>query len=215
MIAPRGFPDTRLSLLRDLKAGGIGADANWRDFFDLYAPAIYRVARLRHLDKNDAEDIVQQAMLAVFVHIEGFEYRRDRGRFRQWVQRIAENKIKDLHRARGRSPVEAARSDAHVERAPKADEEDVWEKEWRRQDLRYCLELVEADISPRRMEAFRLYVVRGVSAEETAKRLGMTVGHVYVVRNLVLSLMRRRLKDLRDASEPARDDADSAGDRRL
>ena len=70
----------------------------WREFFECYAPPVYRVARLRGLSADDAEDIVQQVMLAVSQHIEGFRYDRDRGRFRQWVRRIAENKIVDLRR---------------------------------------------------------------------------------------------------------------------
>src|SRR5262249_54445480 len=96
MLKPRPFPETRASMLANLQTGG--AAGRWRDFYEQYAPAVFRVARLRGLPDMDAEDIVQQVMLSVIQNIEGFTYDIDRGRFRQWVRLVAENKIRDLHR---------------------------------------------------------------------------------------------------------------------
>lgn len=204
MTRAHGFPETRHSLLREIRdgavAGGLDGGATWRDFFDLYAPPVYRVARMRGLERHDAEDIVQQVMMAVLAHIEGFRFQRDRGRFRSWIRRIAENKITDLFRKQGREPRVRPGSAGEHEECP-TDPDEVWERQWRQQDLLYCLQLVEADIAPRRMEAFRLYVLRGVPAEETAKRLGMTIGHVYAVRSLVMSMLRKRMAELEPADE--------------
>lgn len=205
MVASREFMDTRASLLARLGDGG--GESHWREFFDLYAPVVYRVARTRGLDRHDAEDVVQQVMVSVIGHIGSFEYSRDRGRFRGWIQRVAENKIIDLRRRRARS-----RSEAPLRPEEEGDEpspESLWDEQWGRQDLRYCLSLVEADVSPRRMEAFRLYVLRGLSAAETARRLSMSVGHVYVVRRYVLGLVRKRLLQL-DAAPGEVDSPDGA-----
>lgn len=191
----RGFADTRPSLIHALANGT--AEPAWREFFELYAPAVYKVALLRGLRPADAEDVVQRVMMGVLEQVRGgFEYSRERGRFRSWVRRIAEHKIADVMRARARRPAERQPAAIEGEAAAEDPADDWWSREWRRQDLLYCLSLVEADLAPRRMEAFRLYALRGVSAKETAERLGMTVGHVYVVRSLVLGLIQKHMERL-------------------
>jgi RNA polymerase sigma factor (sigma-70 family) len=197
MLKPREFPDTRPSLLGALRGEDV---ERWREFFDQYAPAVYRVARLRGLATPDAEDVVQQVMLAVSQHIGGFQYDRDRGKFRQWVRRIAENRIIDLHRKR-RATLDAGQFEP-VDEEPTPDE--VWEREWRWQDVLYCLDEVAKDLSLRRIEAFRLYVIEGLPAAEVAARLDMTVGHVYVTRTQVLNRIRERMSAL-DGAEDGRD----------
>lgn len=191
MLKPREFPETRPSLLEALR-GDDPQQSTWRDFFDQYAPAVYRVARLRGLGAPDADDVVQQVMLAVSQHIGGFRYDRDRGRFRQWVRKIAENRIIDLRRKRHAS-LDAGLPEP-LDDGPTPDE--VWEREWRWQDILYCLDEVAKDLSLRRIEAFRLYVIEGLPAAEVAKRLDMSVGHVYVTRTQVLNRIRARMSEL-------------------
>lgn len=189
MLPPREFPDTRPSLLRSLR----GDDSpRWRDFFDQYAPAVYRVAKLRGLGSHDADDVVQQVMLAVSQHIGGFCYDRDRGKFRQWVRRIAENRIIDLHRKQQVTFNAGLPEPPDTEPTP----DEVWEREWRWQDVLYCLDEVAKDLSLRRVEAFRLYVIEGLPAAEVAQRMDMTVGHVYVTRTDVLNRIRARMSAL-------------------
>jgi RNA polymerase sigma-70 factor (ECF subfamily) len=193
MLEPRDFPDTRPSLLDTLRAGATG-QSGWREFFQQYGPAVFRVARRRGLDEHDAEDLVQQVMLAIAGHIDDFEYDRDCGRFRQWVKTIANNKIRDLFRRRAAGPhVEpVADLDTRADEGPDLDE--LWEQEWRVQEILHCLDIVSTDFAPRRVEAFRLYVLEGLSAQETAQRLGMTRGHVYVTRAEVMARIRERIE---------------------
>ncbi|MCB9855172.1 MAG: sigma-70 family RNA polymerase sigma factor [Phycisphaerales bacterium] len=196
MLQPKRFPDTRPSLIATLGEGPEGQSA-WREFFSRYGPAIYRVARLRGLADEDADDIVQQVMVSISSHIGDFQYDRDRGRFRHWVRTITENKIRQNAR-RGQLPV-AAETDVSVCADDGPTLEDVWDREWQLQDILWCLDQASEDISPRRMEAFRMYAIDGVPANEVAKRLDMSVGHVYVVRHLVLNMIRKRIKKLDEA----------------
>ena len=48
------------------------------------------------------------------------------------------------------------------------------------------------------MAAFELYVLKGVSAKETGKRLGMTRAHVYVTRSQVVRRIRVLMEELGD-----------------
>jgi len=193
MLQPHAFPETRPSLLACLRDGE-SPTSSWREFFQRYAPAVFRVARLRHLDANDADDIVQQVMLAVAKHIGSFDYNKDRGAFRNWVRQIAERKIKDFFRSRRDADIQ----DCFVPEA--ADErpslEALWRQQWQIQDMQWCLDQVAVDFAPRRMEAFRLYVLEGVSAADVAKRCGITTGHVYVIRAHVVAKVRQLMHGL-------------------
>jgi len=192
MLNPRGFPETRISLLRSLR-GGAGR-VGWREFFDLYAPAVYRVARVRGLSESDADDVVQKVMLSISNHIDAFEYERDRGRFRDWVRRIAENKIRDdFRQSKIASPVQTLPAE-HPDSTPSI--EALWEEQWRLQDMMHCLDLVASNVSPTRIQAFRLYVLGGLSAQEVADQLDVTVGYVYTARCQLLKMLRVHLDRL-------------------
>ena len=192
VLVSRPFPETRVSLLETLRDGS--GQAGWREFYERYAPAVYRVCRLRGLGPHDSEDVVQQVMVAIAGQVDRFEYDSSRGRFRSWVRRVTENKISDLVRRRPRETGDelALSTCADEHAAP----DQAWEHEWQVQDILHCLHRVGRDIAPRRLEAFRLYVLEGVSATDTAEQLGMTTGHVYVIRNIVLNLIRDNLREL-------------------
>ena len=193
MLQPQGFPETRPSLLCSLAEDGTGQSA-WREFFERYAPAVYRVARFRGLPDADADDIVQQVMLSVSRHIGTFRYDRDRGRFRQWVRTIAENAVLQLRRKKRLPTTDSGLLETCADDRPGAEE--IWDQEWAMQDLLWCLEQVATDVSPRRIKAFRMYALEGQPASEVAEYLGMSVGHVYVTRHMVLNRVRRRMEEL-------------------
>lgn len=195
VLRSRQFPDTRPSLLRTLRDDGAPASA-WREFFECYAPSVYRVARRRGLGVHDADDVVQQVMLAVSTHISDFRYDRDRGRFRQWIRTIATRKICDFYRQRDALPDKTQLEGLDVYADEEADAAQLWDEEWRVQDMRHCLLQVSREIAPKRFEAFELYVLKGVSAEETGHRLGMTRTHVYVTRTQVIKRVRELMQRL-------------------
>jgi len=187
MLTPRDFPETRASLLATMQ--GEQKSADWHEFFNRYAPAVYRVALHRGVERHEAEDIVQQVMIDLAKHMGEFRYDRTRGMFRNWMRTIAEHKIANFHR---RPKMQT--TDAFPELATDTISRDsAWEEEWRIQDILECLDHVAADFAPRRVEAFRLYVLEHVPAAEVARRLDMTVGHVYVTRTQILKRIREWL----------------------
>ncbi|HRX86678.1 MAG TPA: sigma-70 family RNA polymerase sigma factor [Phycisphaerae bacterium] len=186
MLRPADFPETRPSLLAKLGAEAPSQSA-WREFFERYAPAVYRVARFRGLAGEDCDDIVQQVMLSMATHLSRFEYDRDRGRFRNWIRTVTENKIRELRRRRKLPEV-----DLEPEHEPAVDR--VWQQEWHLQDLLWCLDQVALEVSPRRMATFKLYSLNGLPAAEVARQMSTSVGYVYVTRHLVLNLVREKAK---------------------
>ena len=57
------FPETRDSLLA--RIGGPRDEEAWREFVTIYRPVVYRLARRRGLQHEDAEDLAQQVMISV------------------------------------------------------------------------------------------------------------------------------------------------------
>ncbi len=198
MLVPRNFPQTSPTMLASLRDDG-SDQSTWRGFFECYAPAIYRVARMRGLGDCDADDIVQQVMLAVAAHIGDFSYEAGRRRFRNWIRTIAERKIVDSHRRCGPELRDAEVLEAIED--PRTDLKAAWEQEWRLMDLMHCVDQAAADFSPRRMAAFRMYSLEGCSAEDVSKTLGMTIGSVYVTRCQVLNVVRQRMVELQDSRD--------------
>jgi RNA polymerase sigma factor (sigma-70 family) len=66
-----------------------------------HTPMIFRIAMHIAGSREDAEDIVQDAFLKAFLHLQGFE---ERSRFSTWVTRIAANEALTRLRRSRRSP---------------------------------------------------------------------------------------------------------------
>lgn len=84
---------THPSLLQRVKDPKDGK--SWREFFGIYEPLLCQYARRRGLDREMAEEVAQQCMASLVEKMPGFEYSRERGGFKLWLQRVANNKIND------------------------------------------------------------------------------------------------------------------------
>src|SRR5262245_32766162 len=85
------IPDTRASLLIRLRQPG-NQDA-WREFASLYEPLIYRLAQRKGFQHADAQDLIQEVMVAISRGIDRLDFGEGSGRFRGWLYRIARNLI--------------------------------------------------------------------------------------------------------------------------
>ncbi len=183
---------TRASLLirlRDVR----DTDA-WADFEHLYAPLLYDYARSRGLNHEDAEDIRSECYAAVVKQIKEFEYDRSKGSFKSWLRTIVSRRVID--RLRKRRELHA---DSHVLRElPDVDasDEQAWEREWKRQHLRYCVELARPQVSPTVWKAFRMLAEDGASVEAVCEALSMTASQVYKAKARMLALVRERMQIL-------------------
>ena len=57
------IPETRPSLILRMQDGG--DEAAWEEFVAIYRPVIFRMAILKGLQHNDAEDLAQQVLISV------------------------------------------------------------------------------------------------------------------------------------------------------
>src|SRR5262245_42824412 len=134
---------TRASLLlriKDLR----NAEA-WSQFHDLYAPLLQRYSRARGLSREDAEDVRDECIAIVARKIGDCEYEKARGGFKNWLYCIASGKVIDFLRRRHEKQVDSGIMAALPDPAPTPDE--VWETNWRKQHLMYCVEQVRSRVS--------------------------------------------------------------------
>ncbi len=184
--------DTRISLLeriRDLEDG-----ASWQEFDQIYRPLLYRYAMARGLDPEEAEEIAQQCMTAIAGGIKSFERRVS---FRGWLHGMIDNKVKDQLRKR-KKEVEAKTHDFERPEGREGNPALLWERQWNRTHLLYCINQVRNEVAPTTFDAFDMYVLQGIPVTEISERLDMSANQIYVAKHRVIARIKSRWGDLAD-----------------
>jgi RNA polymerase sigma-70 factor (ECF subfamily) len=184
-------PTRSTLLLRVKDRNDTGA---WKQFYDLYAPFLYRYARGRGLARDDACEVRDQSMAVVFEHIGRFRYDRGRGTFKAWLRKIADSRIGDMLRRRRVRRIETTALNALAHPAPSVEE--LWERCWKLHHLCYSLERVRPLVSEASYTAFELLVFEELPVVEVSRRLGINRNQVYKAKSRVLHLVRETLEDL-------------------
>src|SRR3989454_6325968 len=89
---------TRHSLLNRLK--DLGDQTSWEDFFDTYWRLIYNVAVKAGLTDTEAQEVVQETVIAVARKIAEFKADPAYGSFSAWLMRLTRWRIADQFRKR-------------------------------------------------------------------------------------------------------------------
>ncbi len=166
------YPD-EAQLLAGLQANDPQA---YEQLIEQYADAVYRVAYRLLQNPQDAEDAMQEAFLTVYLRVGEF---RGQAKLSSWLYRIVTNKALDLLRRRGRktdaatAALEDLGEDA-LERLPSA-QEGLPEDWLERQEVLALIEQGLASLSPKLRAAFVLFEMEGLSMQETAEALGISL----------------------------------------
>jgi RNA polymerase sigma-70 factor (ECF subfamily) len=157
-------------------------ELSWEEFRGRYAPVIVGFARNMGLHTQDADDVLQDVLLAFFQVSSRFEYDPAKGRFRGYLKLITRRTIAESARRAGRAGVPS--EDLDRDEMPEPDE--LWDRIWDEQLFERALEEARQKFEPRTMEAFELFARRNVPAEEVAQRLGMSVNSVHHAKSRVM-----------------------------
>jgi RNA polymerase sigma-70 factor (ECF subfamily) len=179
-------------------------DEAWRQFVDVYGPAIYRFARKRGLQDADATDLTQIVLQAVSSSIRRFDYDPERGSFRGWLFGVVRNQIHKL--ADRRRAIVQASGDSAMQQVlehqpwhetdPQQSDETLWDIEYQRQLFIRGADRARPYFAEATWQAFWLTTVEDTAAGEVAERLGMSVGAVYTAKSRVLDRIRQEIQQL-------------------
>jgi len=195
---------TRPSLLNRLKS----ADDNesWNEFYLIYGRLVRDFAIQAGLNDSEADDAVQETVIAMSRHLPDYQYNPKVCRFKTWLLNQASWRIKD--QLRKRRP-EAASPDgpktddttqtATINRLPDSastDLDDLFETQWRKNFFAAALERVKGKFSLKQFQIFDLLIAKEWAATEVARSLGVTLANVYVTRHRISAAVRKEAKSL-------------------
>ena len=214
-LAP--FLPTRQSLLSRLK--NLDDHESWRNFFDTYWRLIHGLALKSGLTNAEAEDVVQETLLAVAKEMPNFKYDPARGAFKGWLLEITRRRIANQVRRRlkyrhvtagpqvgeasGQPTRERSEPDqrrtATVERVPdpNSDElERLWDLDWQRNLMETAIVRVKKRVNAKQYQMFNLYVMMEWPMNQVKKTLGVSAAQVYMAKMRIGRLIKSEVRTL-------------------
>ena len=176
--------------------GGATDTAAWSEFVRRYGPRIYNWCRQWRLQEADAQDITQTVLLRVVRQMETFRY--DPGRsFRAWLKTVTRTAWCDWlenYCRPGQGTGDSAVFDSLSSIQARDELLQQLEDEYDRELLEVATARVRLRIKPHTWEAFRLLAYEGLSGPETANKLDMRLGAVYVAKSKVQKLLQEEIR---------------------
>ncbi|MFM9994243.1 MAG: RNA polymerase sigma factor [Phycisphaerales bacterium] len=199
---------TLLSRVRDP-----GDTAAWEAFESRYRTLLVRFCQRQGLQHADAEDVAQAVLTGLVKSLPRFVYDPQRGRFRDYLYRIARHTLIAWRRRAARPPDGQVPLDSRVGDALADDEdgrpdtqaEHAWQEEWVAHHFRLAMQVVRETFEPQSVEVFNRSV-RGEPLASVAATLGISEEAAKKARQRI----KARLEELiaRQVAEE-----DEAGDR--
>ena len=197
---PDEFIPTRKSLLSRLKRWD--DDSSWRDFFNTYWKLIYAVAIKAGLTHTEAEDVVQETVLAVARSIGRFRYDPAVCSFKSWLMQVTRSKIANQFHKRPKHPsppepaTETGSGTPLLERLPDPAGpalDSVWEAEWQKNLMDAAIQKVKRRVPIEQYQIFDFYVLKNWPARKVAQTLQVSIGQVYLARHRVSGLIKKEV----------------------
>jgi len=168
---PAGFDES--VLVAQAKAGDQNA---FTELVNRYERKIYRLAKNITQNDEDAEDVLQDAFLKAYTHLDNF---KGDSKFYTWIVRIAVNEA--LMRLRKRKTDRTVPLDEPVELGEETVQREiaVWEdnpeQRYSQEEWRRILDEAVDSLKPDFRTVFVLRDIEELSTEETAETLGISV----------------------------------------
>jgi RNA polymerase sigma-70 factor (ECF subfamily) len=197
---------TRGSLLSRIKDWD--DDSSWRTFHDTYWRLIFTTARKAGLSETEAEDVVQETIVAVSRKMHAFKYDPAVCSFRTWLYTLIRRRIADQFRKRAPTvpiplpgpgdatgtatdPVSLAVDPASLELDAK------WEADWELNLLDVALERVKRRVSAAQYQIFDYHVIQLQPVAQVRKALGVSATQVYLAKLRVGRVLKEEIERLR------------------
>src|ERR1051325_10563509 len=182
-------------------------EKSWKDFFERYWRLIYSLAIRAGLTETEAEDVVQETVVCVAKDIQKFQQDRERGSFKGWLRNLTRWRIADQLRKRKLFNGDVAGANGNGQNGSTLEEipdsaanivESLWEEEWQMNLLEAALEHIKKRVNEEHFQMFDLYVIKRWPVAKVARRLGVSVGTVYVAKHRISALLKKEIQFLED-----------------
>ena len=196
---------TRATLIQRLKDWQ--DQASWQDFFDTYWKLIYGVAVKGGLTRSEAEDVVQEIMVAVAKHMPTFQYDPGIGSFKTWLLNMTRWRISDHIRKRNRLAADTSSTSGKIENDetqsidgvmdPAGQNlEELWNEEWEINLMETAIAKVKRRLDPLKYQIFDFYVNKDWPPEKVAAAFDVPVEQVYLIKHRVTDMIKDEVKRL-------------------
>lgn len=193
---------TSVSLLRRLQR--TDDSKNWNRLVELYAPLLRVWLRKYDVQASDADDLVQEVLMAVAKDLKSFDHSGRPGAFRSWLRSILVHRLRNFWRAQGRRP--QARGDSDIERRlerledPASELSQIWNRQHDRHVVRQLIAATQSNFEPTTWEAFRRVALEGARPDAVAEELGISLNAVFIAKYRVLKRLREEAEGLVESS---------------
>ena len=207
MSAPKHADElipTRQSLLDRLK--NWDDQESWRVFFETYWRLIYQVAIKAGLTDAEAQDTVQETVIAVFKHMPGFQYHPENGSFKTWLLNQTRWRISDQFRKRRnnasvepRQPPTATDTTRGDEIADPAslDWQKTWDEDWEQNLMQAAIQRVKLKVNSKAYQMFDLVVFKGWAIARVAQAFHVNPAKVYLAKHRISRLLKDEVSRMR------------------
>ena len=192
---------TRATLIQRLKDWQ--DQPSWQEFFDTYWKLIHGVAIKAGLTEAEAQDVVQETMIAAAKHMPTFEYDPGIGSFKAWLLNMTRWRIIDHVRKRKRQHLNLAAVEdmvggtGAVNRVmdPASQNLDaLWDAEWEKNLLDAALAKIKRQVDPQKYQIFDFYVNKEWPPEKVAATFGVPVDQVYLIKHRLTGMIKDEVK---------------------
>jgi RNA polymerase sigma-70 factor (ECF subfamily) len=156
------------------------------------------------VQESDAEDLVQEVLMAVSKDLGKFEHAGHPGAFRGWLKAILVNRLRKFWRARDRRPQARGDSDIDARLAqlddPSSEMSLIWNREHDQYVLRRLLALAEPHFAPNTWTAFCRVALDGAPPDVVAEEMGISRNAVIIAKCRVLGRLRQESEGLIESS---------------
>ena len=195
---------TRASLLARLKQWD--DSRSWSEFFETYWRLIYGRARTAQLTDQEAQEVVQETLIAVSKKMSEFKYDPAVASFKTWLFLIVQRRIADQFRRRKRAMA--------VEPLPDEDRDSLqvnetaalesqtpdaaWDEEWEQMLVAAAVERVKKLVNPEHFQIYDYHLLQEHTAAQTAQHLQTSQAKVYWVKHRVGAKLREEIQRVRE-----------------
>ena len=167
----------------------------WQEFFETYWPLIYAVATRAGLREDEAQEVVQETCINVAKNIGRYDSKV--GSFKSWLMTMTRWRINSQFRKRrtGRVTSDDSRLTGTVDRIadPSDKLEAAWEEEWQRNLFDAAIAQLKRKVDAKQFQIFDCVAIKGWSALETSKQLGVNIAQVYLIKHRLKSMLKKEV----------------------